>query len=145
MTSGSNPSLPMFGFTDTRTVKLDFDDTTFKTARYWARRAMNWYELDGFILLKSSEGCYHVVFNRKVDWTENMSIVAWVAELSHNVGLQKWHRMQCIKVGSTLRISPKGEKAPPRIVFREGGEDEQIREFLMFRELIKKCMRAHLG
>lgn len=142
MTSRSSLSTPIFGGTDTDTVSLDFDDTTFKTARYWARRAMNWYNLGGFILLRSSEGCYHVVFNRTVDWTENMSIVAWVAELSHNLGLQKWHRMQCIKVGSTLRISSKGDKAPPRIVCREGMQDGQIREFLKFRELIKKCMRA---
>ena len=71
-----------------------------------------------------------------------MQVVAWVAELSGNFGLQKWHRMQCIKVGSTLRISSKGEKAPPRIVFREGEEDEQIREFLKFRKLIKKSIRT---
>ena len=66
-------------------VALDFDDTTFKTVRYWARRAMNWHKLGGFIILKSSEGNYHMVFNRTVDWTENMKIIAWVAELSGNL------------------------------------------------------------
>ncbi len=89
MTSRSIHSSPIFGCTDTDTVSLDFDDTTFKTVRFWARRAMNWYDLGGFLILKSSDGCYHVVFNRSVDWTENMSIVAWVAELSHNQGLQR--------------------------------------------------------
>jgi hypothetical protein len=39
--------------------------------------------------MKSSERCYHVIFNCKVDWIENMSIIAWVAELSGNEGLQK--------------------------------------------------------
>ena len=138
LTSRSSLSPPMFGCTDTDMVALDFDDTSFKTVKYWAQRAMNWHNLEGFIILKSSEGCYHVVFNRSVDWTENMRVVAWVAELSGNEGLRKWHRMQCIKIGSTLRISSKGEKPPPRIVYREGDQDEQIREFLKFRNLIKK-------
>ena len=142
MTLMSTHNSPAFGSTDTEMVALDFDDTTFKTVRYWARRAMNWHNMGGYLILKSSEGNYHVVFNRTVDWTENMKVVAWVAELSGNFGLQKWHRMQCIKVGSTLRISSKGEKTPPRIVFREGEEDEQIHEFLKFRKLIKKSIRA---
>ena len=138
----SNRSSPAFGCTDTEMVSLDFDETTFKTVRYWARRALNWHKLGGFIILKSSECCYHVVFNRTVDWTENMKIAAWVAELSGNFGLQKWHRMQCIKVGSTLRISCKGEKLPPRVVYREGKQDEQIVEFEKFRKMIKKSIHA---
>lgn len=82
------------------------------------------------MILKSSEGCYHVVFNREVEWIENMSIIAWVAELSGNEGLQKWHRMQCIKKRSTLRVSTKGDKPSPRIVYREGEENDRIRDFL---------------
>ena len=29
---------PIFGFTETETVKLDFDDVSFKTVKYWAKR-----------------------------------------------------------------------------------------------------------
>ena len=137
----SAPESPIFGVTETDTVMLDFDDVTFKTARYWSRRAMSWFKLGGFLILKSSERHYHVVFNRRVDWTENMSIVAWVAELSHNYGLQKWHRMQCIKVGSTLRFSSKGDKSAPRIVCREGEEEDRVRDFLRFRRQIKDILR----
>lgn len=139
----SNPESPIFGVTETDTVMLDLDDVTFRTARYWARRAMNWFKLGGFLILKSSERCYHVVFNRMVDWTENMSIVAWVARKrgSNNPGLQEWHRLQCIKVGSTLRFTSKGDKSGPRIVYREGEEDDRIGDFLRFRRQIKNIMR----
>ena len=71
---------------------LDLDDVPFKTAKYWALRTMEWFKLEGFIILKSSKNCYHVVFNREVSWAENVKIVAWVTLLSHNKGLQKWFR-----------------------------------------------------
>jgi hypothetical protein len=40
----------------------------------------------------------------------------------------------------TLRVSPKGEKPIPRIVYREGHEDNRIKEFLAYRRLIKRIM-----
>jgi hypothetical protein len=36
-----------------------------------------------------------------------MRVVAWVSLLSGNPMLEKWFIMQCIKEGSTLRVSPK--------------------------------------
>ena len=92
-----------FGISSDERIVLDFDDTDFKTVNYWAERALNWFDLGGYFIQKSSPGCYHVVFNRVVDWAENMRVVAWVAYLSGNEGLQRWHRMQCIKMKSTLR------------------------------------------
>jgi hypothetical protein len=120
---------------------LDMDDTDFKTVQYWAGRAMNWFELGGYIILKSSLGCYHIVFNRSVDWSENMRVVAWVAQLSGNEGLQRWHRMQCIKMKSTIRVGPKSEKPYPRIVKRVGKEDDEIQEFLFIRKEIRKMLK----
>jgi len=131
----------ILGYTDTETVKLDFDDVTFKTVLYWARRAMSWFSLGGFLILKSSDRCYHVVFNHEVDWTHNMKIVAWVALLSKNEGLRRYLLMQCIKESSTLRLSPKGEKPFPRIVYHEGEEDDQIMAFLRFQRQIKNIVR----
>ena len=125
------------GCTDTNTVLLDFDNEDFKTVLHWASRTIKRFKLGGFLILKSSERNYHVVFNREVDWGENMRVVAWVALLSHNKGLERWHRMQCIKMGSTLRISPKEGKPSPRIVYREGREDDRIADFLRFRRIIK--------
>ena len=135
-----NPKF-ILGYTDTNTVKLDFDNTTIKDAKYWALRTMKWFKLRGFIILRSSENCYHVVFDRRVSWRKNVKIMAWVSLLSHKVRLQKWFLMQCIKQGSTLRISPKGNKACPRIVYRYGEQGDQIKEFTDFRKMVKKMMR----
>ena len=123
---------------DDETVMLDFDDTPFKQVKYWARVAMKYFGLGGFLILKSSENHYHVVFNRKVDWGENMSIVAWVSLQSNNQDMLRYLRMQCIKKASTLRIGPKGEKTDPRIVFREGNEDVKIKEYLENSKFLKK-------
>ena len=128
------------GITDDETVMLDFDDTSFREVLYWARRAVEWHRLGGFIILKSSPGCYHVVFDRGVSWAENMRVVAWVAQLSGNVGLQRWHRMQCIKLASTLRVGPKGEKPSPRIVKREGTQEGRIPDFLENRNLANEIL-----
>jgi hypothetical protein len=131
----------IIGFTDTETVMLDFDNVPFKTVKYWAFRTLKWFKLEGFIILKSSENNYHVVFNRPVSWSENMRVVAWVSLLSGNPMLEKWFIMQCIKEGSTLRVSPKRNKPSPRIVYKYGKQDKQIEEFLTYRKLVKSIIR----
>jgi hypothetical protein len=123
---------------DIETVKLDLDDVSFSKVKYWASRAMRHFGLRGFLILKSSKNRYHVVFDRKVSWKRNMGVVAWVALLSHNNGLVKWLLMQCIKGRSTLRVSSKGEKLPPRIVYRYGKQDQNVKDFLKMRQIIKK-------
>lgn len=129
---------PILGFSDTETVKLDFDETSFSSVKYWASRVMKWFKLKGFVILKSSNKSYHVVFDRKVSWTQNMRVVAWVALQTHNMSLRKWFLMQCIKGCSTLRVSPKREKPPPRIVYRYGKLDQNVKDFLKYREIMKK-------
>jgi hypothetical protein len=109
--------------------------------KYWALRTMKWYKLGGFIILKSSENCYHVIFDKKVSWRRNIKIVAWVSLLSHNKALQKWFLMQCIKEGSTLRVSPKGSKPSPRIVYSYGKKDKEIKAFLQHRRRVKNMIR----
>ena len=44
--------------------------------------------------------------------------------------------MQCIKKCSTVRVSSKKEKPSPRIVYRFGSQNQNIREFLRKRKLI---------
>jgi hypothetical protein len=136
---------PILGYTDTETVKLDFDDIPFKKVNYWAERAMNWFKLGGFIILKSSKNSYHVLFNRTVSWAENLKVVAWVALQSQNRGLIKWLTMQCIKQSSTVRVSKKKEKQFPRIVFRRGEQDNQISSFLGYRKFIKYLLKKTEG
>jgi hypothetical protein len=120
----------ILGYSDDETVMLDFDDAELEQVQYWVMRAMKWFKLGGYLILESSPGHYHVVFNRRVDWAENMRIVAWVALHSGNEGLRRWHMMQCIKMKSTLRIGPKLEKPSPRIVKRKGKQKDRISEFL---------------
>jgi hypothetical protein len=91
--------------------------------------------------LKSSRNSYHVLFNRPVSWTDKLKVVAWVALHSQNRGLIKWLIMQCIKQSSTVRVSEKKEKKPPRVVFRHGKQDRQILSFLDYRKQIKRIIR----
>lgn len=128
----------IFGYTDTETVKLDLDDMPFKQVRYWALRTMEWFKLEGFLILKSSIDCYHVLFNREVSWEENVEIMAWVCLLTKHQKLTGWFILQCIKKGSTLRVSPKRDKPSPRIVFHHGKQNKEIKNFLVYRRLIKK-------
>lgn len=141
LTEKSNLAKPILGYSDKETVKLDFDDIPFKVVKYWASRVMKWFKLKGFLILKSSEGCYHVIFDREVTWSENMRIVAWVALLSGLGKLKTWFLMQCIKESSTLRVSPKKEKPSPRIVYRDGEQDKGIRCFMAYRRKIKSIIR----
>ena len=120
---------------------LDLDEMGYNDVLYWSRRAMKRFKLGGFLVLESSPGCYHVVFDRKVDWSENMRTVAWVALLSKRGNLRRWFLMQCIKQKPTLRVSKKHElggklKLSPRIVHREGTQNNEIAEYFLFRELI---------
>jgi hypothetical protein len=49
--------------------------------------------------------------------------------------------MQCIKEASTLRVGTKKEKPAPRIVYRNGSQSSQIKEFLKHRRVIKDINR----
>ena len=121
---------------------MDFDDTPFRVVKYWARRAKSFFELGGFLILKSSQGNYHVVFDQIVTWTENMSIVASTAIQSKHEELKKWFLLQARKKASTLRVGPKGEKKAPRIVYREGNQDNQIADFLKHRRMLKRIISS---
>ena len=131
----------ILGLTDDETAVLDLDEFKFKTAKYWAIRTMKWFKLGGYLILRSSQNNYHVVFDRKVSWAENMKIVAWVCLLSHKPKLVKWFLMQCIKGASTLRVGNKQEKSSPRIVCRYGSQEMQIKDFLAHRKVIRSINR----
>lgn len=132
---------PILGITDRFTVKIDFDEIDFKTTKYWADLTLKKFKLGGYVMLKSSKKCYHVIFDSYVSWEENLSIIAWVSILSKNLSLLRYLAMQCIKMSSTLRVAPKGEKPSPRIVYRFGCQDHAIKDFLDFRQLIKRIHR----
>jgi hypothetical protein len=72
-----------------------------------------------------------------VSWKDNVKIMAWVCLLSKHKKLTGWFILQCIKEGSTLRVSEKKEKPQPRIVYRYGSQQNQIAEFLAYRKVVK--------
>jgi hypothetical protein len=100
---------------------------------------MKHFRLRGDVILRSSRDHYHIVFNKTVTWEQNVNIMAWASLISKNAGLKRWFLMQCIKGASTLRGSSKGDKSPPRIVFREGNQDREIASFERWRKRIKKA------
>lgn len=65
-----------------------------------------------------------------------MKVLCWIALESGNLGLQKYALMQGIKQSSTLRVSGKGNKDPPKIVCRYGSQINQIKMFLENRDFI---------
>jgi hypothetical protein len=120
---------------------LDFDNTDLDFVKFWSRKALRWFKLGGFIILESSAGCFHVVFDRSVSWSENMSIVASITLRSHNSGLRRWQLMQCRKQSATLRISPKCSKPVPKIIYFEGSQEHEIAEYLRFRGFVNARAR----
>lgn len=139
---------PIIGYLDDRTAKLDFDGKPLKTTKYWAKRAYNYFKLQGFRILKSSEGNYHIVFDRSLSWKENIEVIDWTALMVEgkqlkNCPLTKYAFMCGIKGVSCLRIGKKKvegkkEKPRPRTVFKFGKQNNEIRSYLSFRRLLRK-------
>ena len=79
-----------------------------------------------------------------------MRILSLVSVWSKIPNLKDYALMQCVKRSSTSRLSPKKErkvvKPAPKIVFRYGSQDGQIRKFLETRrfvlEFLKKMNRG---
>jgi hypothetical protein len=159
---GYKPMSLVYGDWSKDTVRLDFDDTQLGEVKLWAFRALNWFKLDGFIILRSSQktyvvkkkgevfyryikASYHIIFDRPVKWNLNVRIMNWVALESGNFGLQRYVRMQCIKRSSTVRISPKEKKPSPKVVFRYGKQDGQIAKFLETRQFVLDSLKKMNG
>jgi len=133
---------PLLGLTDPETVMIDCDNMPIRVVKKLALTVMEKCRLGGFIILRSSKNCYHVVFARYVSWEDNLSAVGWFSVLSHNPKMKDYLVMQCIKKASTLRVVPTKEKPAPRLVYRFGCQDQAIKDFLRHRQLIKLIHRS---
>ena len=149
----------VWGDWDKETVRHDWDDTPLGEVKLWAYRACFWFKLEGFVILRSSmkeyvvkkkgkvfyrylKGSYHVVFDKPVKWSMNVHIMDWAALESGNENLKKWAIMQGIKESSTLRVSVKGKKPAPKIVFRFGSQDRQVKKFLETRRFLLDFLKS---
>jgi len=89
-----------------------------------------------FRIVRTRNVYYNFHYGYRKRWTPFTELRA------RNVGLQRWHRMQCIKMKSTLRVGPKSAKKAPHIVKRVGEQDEQIKYFIDFRDIVKSILKT---
>jgi hypothetical protein len=68
-------------------------------------------------------------------------ILAWLCLRLKDENLTKWFFMQLQKGTYTLRIGFKERKKPPRIIYRFGNQDKQIRKFLENRKFILDSLK----
>jgi hypothetical protein len=116
-----------------------------ETVKYYSKLACKKFDLGGYRILKSSSGSYHTVFNRSVFWKENVEIMSWVSLLVEgkqlkNCPLTKYVLMCGIKTVSCLRIGKKNEKPSPRTVSKFGKQDNEIRNYLLFRKNLRRFL-----
>ena len=98
----------------------------------------------GKVSYRYFEKNYLVAFDRPVSWIKNVHIINWIALESGSVDLKQWVLMQCIKESSTLRFSPKIDKPIPKIVYRYGSQNNQIKELLETRKIILNIVKNSL-
>jgi len=67
--------------------------------------------------------------------------MGWVAVESGFSKSVDYALMQLIKESSTVRVGAKGKSGSPKIVYREGSQDNEIKNFLDYRRKIKKINR----
>ncbi len=120
------------GFMTNRGVVLDLDNMTFKKAKWMAETLLKRYRLEGFVLVKSSEMSYHVVFNRYLNWRTITKILFSQYEVIRYAVFQ-------MKEGFlTLRVSAKNGKNKPRILLTFGKQDKLIKDYMEAYEAAEK-------
>jgi hypothetical protein len=128
----------VYGFTTTHGLLLDLDNTTLAETRKIAKKYMERFKLQGYMILRSSENNYHVVFNRYLSWKKVLNylfkIVWYYHYHQHGIkpSLTYWAILQACKESETLRISRKENKAKPRIIETKGKNDKLIRDYKNF-------------
>ena len=117
------------GFNTERGLLLDLDNMKYKKAKWIAETLMKNYKLEGFLLIKSSNKNYHVVFNKYLSWKTITKILFSRYESIRYAVFQ-------MKEGQlTLRISKKNGKDKPKILLKVGKTDKLIKDYL---EIYKK-------
>ena len=122
------------------------DSMKLAEVKKWVKLACRVYDLTGFTILESSQDSYHVLFDDTVTWSRNVSIMAGLALISKNEPYVTWVLLQCRNGCSTLRISAKGEKPTPRMVYPWGNQFNEIKQVSKITRPIRiiPLVRAHL-
>jgi len=116
-------------------VQIDFDEMSFLDVIKICDAALKKWNLEGYIIIKSSKQHYHAVFNKYFKkWEDVAKIMSWIAIISENIKVKDYVLLQIIRKESTLRLTEKANKPKPRIVYRCGKHDKGI----LWYETIKK-------
>jgi hypothetical protein len=147
----------VLGDYDVDMVKVDWDERFLCEVKRFCKILVKRFPVlgGGFIILQSSvktrkirndvfteiaytykSKSYHTVFNGEVSEDELQSILAWLCLFTKDWKLITWFLLQLIKGTYSLRIGFKGNKKPPKIVYRWGNQDGQIAKFLENRNFI---------
>lgn len=113
----------VIGFMTNRGLIVDLDNMKFKKARWLARTLCKQYKLEGYLLIRSSEKNYHVVFNRYLQWKTITKI------LFRQYEALRWAVFQMQSGYLTLRISKKNGENKPKILLKVGKQDKLIKEY----------------
>lgn len=104
-------------FTTNRGLTMDLDNMKFRKALRIAETLKENFKLEGFLLIKSSNKNYHVVFNRYLKWKTITKILFSIYECIRYAVFQ----MQEGRLA--LRVSSKNGKDRPKIVLTIGKTD----------------------
>ena len=119
------------GFMTNKGVILDLDNMKFKKAKWLAQSLCKRYELEGYLLIKSSEKNYHVVFNRYLKWRTITKIVF------NQYEALRWAVFQMQSGYLTLRISRKNGRNKPKILLKVGKADKLVKDYLEVYDVFK--------
>jgi FMN phosphatase YigB (HAD superfamily) len=130
------------GFTTIKGLLLDLDNTTLKESSAIAEFYCKRFRLKGYLIARSSENNYHVVFNRYLTWKKTLEYLFKIVWRYHyhehgmKPSLTYWAILQACKGSETLRISKKNHKAVPKVVRCYGETDKLCRDYMEYvREL----------
>ena len=127
---------PIAGFTTNEGLMLDLDMTTLNETRHIAEKYLERFELEGYLIARSSECNHHIIFNRYLPWEKTIEylfkITWWYHYHRHGSKptLTNWAILQAIKHSETLRITNKYEKPKPKIIETQGKTDKLINDYL---------------
>jgi hypothetical protein len=126
----------VWGYTSITTPMLDLDNCAYRQALHWARTLDKRFNLKGFIIMRSSAKNYHVIFDRRMPWRDVLRVIfSCPLCRRRSRGRLSWAELQAIKGAATLRISNKGRKGPPKIVYRYGSQSHEIKRYFRVRDL----------
>jgi hypothetical protein len=116
----------IMAYSNRDTVMLDLDDVDLEKAKAICDDLLDTYSLGNYCIAESSPGSHHAVFDRRVDWCEKLSYVAHVLLKNDLPKLNAWLLNHIRKGYMDLRVTPKGGKTTPKIVYRKGSKGNRI-------------------